>query len=253
MLKNLSQNTVRVTCQGAFAQLRPLSVYAPILKAQERRHKKVYAELEKHTNKIQQLQNEPETKKLQAEQKKIHKNLSKLKKDEEQALKDLAKKVKDKQQALDAKHKEASEKLVKLATRSYRALNNMSVFIKEKAGSGKTLPQLAEEWKGLSDIEKDYYKEIANKLNEANRKLWTPEPKAPARAYATFVKENYPHGLDFSDASKQLSQTWKTLSEEEKAKYNPTREAIEEHARLHKEWVEKRVETYLALKANKQV
>lgn len=247
MLTEVSQRAIQAIKPVLITQVKSFSVIAPILSAaQLRRHKKVYDAIEQHTATLKSLDGSKNSSKQAS---KVKTQLKNLHAKELEALKKLNKKHSDAEKNVKAKSKVAYSVMVKEATRHHRPLTSMNAFVKSNAGSGKDLKTLIAEWNDLTESEKEHYNELASELNAEIKKTWPVEPKRPASAYASFVKQEYPIGLTLLDASKELSSRWKNLSEAEKLQYKPSEADVEKWSAEHNEWKKKRIETYLNLKA----
>ncbi|CUM63158.1 uncharacterized protein PRCAT00000725001 [Priceomyces carsonii] len=175
--------------------------------------------------------------------------LSKLQKKYKEEAKKLKSKEKERSQKekaklLAIKAKDKSKKELSAATKTFRKLSPYNLFIKENT-STKSLKEATNAWNVLSDNEKDYYKELADDYNEQKLQIYTPKPKAPASGYAAFVKENYENdGRSFADINKELASEWKSLSNEEKAKYTVPESEKKAYADKLKAWTDKRLQLY---------
>lgn len=214
---------------------------------QARRHETVYKTIEKHAASLQGL----DAAAAKKQKKKAHTAISNLHAREVKNLLQLKDKLKKEQQAYDVKAKEAYKKLVAEASKPLRRMPAIAAYVKENSGSGATLKELSQRWAVLTEGEKEPYQDIANKVYEEKLKIYTPEPKSPPNAYAAYMKENYPEGESFADASKQVAAQWKAMSEEAKAQYKPSAEELENYAAEHKKWLENRIQLYLESKARK--
>lgn len=246
MLQNVSQRGLQAIKPAVLSQIKSFSVVAPILSAaQLRRHQKIYDTIEKHSATLKGLD---DTKALSKHVTKVKSQLKTLHGKELEALKKLSKKHSDVEKAVKAKADVAYSEMVKKATRHHKPLTSMNAFVKTNSSPGKPLQTVIAEWKDLTESEKEHYKELAAEMNAEIKRLWPTEPKRPASVYASFVKQEYPVGLDVLEASKELSSRWKTMSEAEKSKYKPSEEEIKKWSVEHDEWKKKRIETYLDLK-----
>ncbi|RKP30812.1 hypothetical protein METBISCDRAFT_27074 [Metschnikowia bicuspidata] len=229
-------------------QSRTLSVSAVMLSArQARRQESVYKEIEKHTSLIAGLSEAGAAK----QKKKAVAAITALHAKELKNLDLLKKKIKEQQKALVARNKEEYKKLLAKATKPCRRMPAIAAYIKENAGSGVPLTDLSRQWSHVTADEKERYQQLADKIYEETLRIWTPEPKSPPNAYASFIQKHYPDGVSFAEASKQISAQWKALSDAEKEKHKPSAQELEKYAAEKKAWIEKRVQLYLDAKAKK--
>ena len=229
-------------------QLRTLSVSAVMLSAtQARRQESVYKEIKKHTSLIAGLKEA----KVAKQKKKAVAAITALHAKELKNLDLLKKKVKEQQKALAAKNKDEYKKLLAKATKPVRRMPAIAVYIKENSAPGVPLTNVSRQWSHLTARQQEHYQQLADKIYEEKLRIWTPEPKCPPNAYASFMQKHYPHGVSFAEATKQVSAQWKALSDAEKERHKPSAQEMEKYYAEKKAWIEKRVQLYLDSKAKK--
>lgn len=247
MFKSIAQSNFKAMAPS-FMQLRLFTVSATSLSLrQARRHETVYKTIEKHAATLQGL----DAAAAKKHKKKAHTAISNLHTRELKNLQQLKDKFKKEQQAYDAKAKDAYKKLVREASKPLRKMPAIAAFVKENSGAGASLKELSQRWAVLTEEEKQPYQDIANNIYQEKLKIYTPEPKSPPNAYAAYMKENYPEGESFADASKQIATQWKAMSEDAKAQYKPSAAELEKYATEHKKWLDNRIQLYLDSKAKK--
>lgn len=211
------------------------------VKAEKDKLKKLKTKLTKEKKAFTELKKKlaAETKKEKAREKKLAQK--------ERALKALQKikatKAKEQSKKDEAKHK----KLVERATKPYRRISAFNMFVKENtAGAGPvSLADIASQWKQLDQLSQERYQDKADDYNDDMVKIYTPKPKAPPSAYASFVKENYINdGRDFADINRGLAEQWKNLSQDQRAAYEPSSADKERYATEIQLWTENRIRLY---------
>lgn len=226
---------------GASTRVLAVASKSALVAAEKEKLKKLKAKLSKEKKTFADLK-----KKLAAEtklEKQRKKKLAQKEKALSQSLRSKAAKAREQAKKDEIKHK----KLVEKATKPYRRITAFNMFVKERtAGSGPvSLADVSREWKQLDQSSQDQYQDKADEFNEKMLSIYTPKPKAPASAYASFVKENYVNdGRDFADINRSLAQQWKNLSAEERASYEPSTANKERFNAEIQQWTENRIKLF---------
>lgn len=186
-------------------------------------------------------------KQLKAKLEKEKKRLAECKSKHSEKVKLLKEREKSRKVKASEESKKASEaeaKLIKKATRAYRNLSGLNVFVKEKCTATNPLSSVNAQWQKLTEEEKAVYVKKAEKLNEENRKVWVQGPKKPPTAYSLFVKKNWKDLGDFKKSSQAISASWKALSTEQKDAFKPEPSLFAAYKKAHEDWVAQRVKLY---------
>jgi hypothetical protein len=104
--------------------------------------------------------------------------------------------------------------------------NRKSIAAKHsKLSITEVAKKMGEEWRKLSDVEKDKYNKMAADAPKPAKKTPAEKPKRPLSAYMKFVKAKrskvaaaHPT-LKLTEIAKKLGEMWRGLSDADKAKY----------------------------------
>lgn len=185
------------------------------------------------------------------DKKKVSGKYKEFLKTEKAKLTALEQKVKEKQKQADLKNKAAFDDLVAKATKPIRKMPGIAMYVKKNCSKERPLATLTTEWTRMTEGERQPYIDMAEEAHAELLKSHVAKPKAPASAYAKFLQDNYPVGMAFDDASKQISAQWKQLSDEEKSKLKPALVEWQAFAAKKKEWLDERIKSYLAAQPTK--
>lgn len=162
---------------------------------------------------------------------------------EKQRLKSQREREKAKKLKVEAKRKQ--EKFIAKATKPFRRLSAYNYFVKQSTDSSKGLERASNAWKVLTEEERGGFQKKADEYNEKMLAIYVPKPRAPPSSYASFVKENFPSdNTTFRDANVMLASRWRSLTPEEKVKYEPSKQLKEEYQRKLASWKQQRIKAY---------
>lgn len=204
----------------AFSQS-PVYLYASTPNSQAGKLKQLKTQLKKEKDTYQKLKQ-----KLSKEQTKIN---------------EKRKQAKAKEAKLKAKAK--NDKLLEKALKSHRKLSPFNMFVKELKGNDITTA--SNEWKELSELQKQEYQDKADEYNQQQAKLYPAKPKAPTFGFAAFMKANYVNdGRDGPQILKDLSRDWNSLTADEKSSYAKDDSEWQQYQNDLKNWKQDRVNIY---------
>lgn len=133
----------------------------------------------------------------------------------------------------------AAKNLIKKAEKNIRKISVFSQFLKQNKISARVG---ADQWKQITQTEKDELKVKADEFNELIKSKFPPKPKRNSTSFANYLASNYDRSISIGENSKKLSTEWKQLSQNEKDSYK-TKEN-ENYPKQVADWKELRLKNY---------